>query len=403
MNVIYMNHYSGSFLQPREWRPYYLSKSLVDLGVKVSVVCASFHHLHKEVYIQNNMVESKSIDGVDYFWLKVPFYKGNGFARIKNMFVFGFRAFRLDPVKDLKIGVPDVVVISSAHPFHFIAGLRWAKKYKAKLVFEIRDAWPLSLNLMLGLNKLHPFSLLLSMFQYLALKLSDKVIGLAGGLESYCLEKGMAQGKFVHVCNGIEDTQNFDTAPIIEDRLQEIRANYKRIVMYTGSLGIPNAMKYCISAMNGVTDPEIALVLIGGGAEEADLKNMVINENIFFLGSVPKDTIQSVLSYSDVCIISWLKLEVYKYGISPNKLFDYMYASKPIIQAIDSPHNIIGSSDCGLVIEPENIDAMRNAILSMCSLSDQELRLRGAAGRSLVLSEYTYSQLAKKVLHEAFI
>lgn len=403
MNLIYINHYSGSELEPREWRPYYLSKALYKEGLDVSVICASFHHLHKKSSFQKESVKSKLVEGVNFIWLKTSFYKGNGFGRIKNMIQFGFKVFKYDPVRDLNLKKPDAIIISSAHPFHILGGLRWAKKYDAKLIFEVRDAWPLSLNLLVGLHRLHPLSILLEFFQFVGLKFSDKVIALPGGLKSYFETKGMKAEKFIHVCNGIDPTSQFNAELDIGSELAVLRDKYKRIVMYAGSLGVPNAFSYCIDAMNQIADPSIALIVVGEGSEKSKLIEKSINPNVYFFDSVPKNAIQSLLSFADICVISWLDLPLYKFGISPNKLFDYMYAAKPIINAVNSDYSITGDCDCGMIIAPENIELMKNAIITMSELSDEELMIKGCNGKQHVLKYYTYEKLAKKVIDEALI
>jgi glycosyltransferase involved in cell wall biosynthesis len=403
MNLIYINHYSGSVNQPREWRPYYLSKSLLNEGVNVSVIGASFHHLHRETYDKEKPVVSKDVDGVRFTWLKTPLYKGNGLKRIINMLSFGGQIFKFDPVKHLNLDTPDAIIISSAHPFHILGGIRWARKYNAKLIFEVRDAWPLSLNLLMGLSKLHPLSMLLEVFQFIGLKAADKVIALPGGLKPYFEKKGMASDKFVHVCNGIDPSSDFNATLPIETELNELRSRYKRIVMYTGSIGVPNAMDYCIEAMNLIEDEDIAMVVVGHGTEKERLKKRAQNPNVYFFDPVPKNTIQSLLAYSDICIISWLSLPLYEYGISPNKVFDYMFAGKPVINAVNSKFNITGECDCGLTIEPENTEVMKQAIVELAALSDPELKRKGDNGKNLVLSTYTYKNLAKKVINETLI
>lgn len=403
MNLIYINHYSGSYNQPREWRPYYLSKALTDEGIDVSVIGASFHHLHREQFDQKDSVLAKDVDGIKFTWLKTPLYQGNGLKRIVNMLSFGAQIFKYDPVKDLNLATPNAIVISSAHPFHILGGIRWAKKYKAKLVFEVRDAWPLSLNLLMGLSKLHPLSLLLEVFQFIGLKAADKVIALPGGLQPYFEQKGMAADKFVHVCNGIDPNFNFSETLPIEDEIKQLRQRYKRIVMYAGSIGVPNAMDYCIKAMNLIDDDDIAMIIVGKGTEKQRLQGESTNPNVYFFDPVPKNTIQSLLAYSDICIISWLNLPLYEYGISPNKVFDYMFAGKPIINAVNSEFNITGECDCGLTIEPENVERMKQAIIELAHLSDEELIQKGENGKQLVLANYTYPNLAKKVINETLI
>jgi hypothetical protein len=400
MNIIYINHYAGSQIDPEEWRPYYLSKGFIVNGCSASVICASYHHLQKNTFDQSEYIYQKKVDEINFRWLRTPNYTGNGISRIKNMLSFGWQVLTNDPVVDLKLGKPDLIIASSAHPFHLIGAIRWAKKYDAKVFYEVRDVWPLSLNKLLGLSKFHPFSILLKFFQYIGLKFTDKTIALAKNLESYFLQHGLAKGKFLYVCNGIDEEQPISSSSTLDEKLEGVREHYNRIIMYTGSHGIPNALDIIIHAMNEVEDNSIALVLIGSGDQKNKLEQLTTNQNIIFLDSVPKNQVQRVLSYADICIISWQDIELYKYGVSPNKIFDYMFAKKPIIQSLNCPQNQVEESGCGLNIEAVNIPEMKSAILAMCSKTNQELRALGQKGHSYVLENFEYKQLAKKIINE---
>ncbi len=399
MNVIYINHYAGSYSQPREWRPYYLSKGFKHYGANASVITASFHHLQKKhTNVQEQSILQKDVDGINYTWLKTPQYEGNGIKRILNMFAFAKSVFKTNPVLELGLPKPDLIIISSAHPFHLLGGLRWAKKFNAKVYFEVRDAWPLSLNLLLGLKKWHPFSLWLSFFQYLGLKFTDKTIGLASNIEPYLISKGLSSGKFLYVCNGIDEAQPLSDTCVHDEQLTSIRRKYKRVLMYTGSLGLPNAMDGVIDAMNTINEDDIALIIIGNGLEKQSLIKRSLNSNVFFLEPIPKDEIQRALAYSDICIIAWQDLELYKYGVSPNKIFDYMWAKKPIIQALSSTNNHVSLSGCGVNINAQNINDIRKAIIEMSLLDESELIQLGKKGYNFLMDNFEYKILAKKIL-----
>ena len=75
-------------------------------------------------------------------------------------------------------------------------------------------------------------------------------------------------------------------------------------------------------------------LIVGNGQSKKRLMNKYNSNNILFIDGIPKKQIQSILSLSDVCFLSWNKEFLYKYGTSANKLFDYMYSAKPIINAI---------------------------------------------------------------------
>jgi glycosyltransferase involved in cell wall biosynthesis len=398
LNIIYYNHYSGSVNFAREWRSYYLSKGFLSWGHEVSVVCASTHHMHREVVQQKESIVKKNVEGVNFFWLKVPSYEGNGISRIMSMLTFGAKVIFSDPVTAFGLNKPDLIIASSVHPFHLLGAIRWARKYKVPVFFEVRDPWPLSLNLLLGLSKWHPFSLLLQLFQYIGYKYTDKTISLAINLEPYMKEHGLAEGKFLYVCNGIDRTQEQVSHSVLDGELETLKGKYKRIIIYTGSHGVPNALEHVIDAFNSIDSNDIALVFVGDGKEKENLVKRNSNPNCYFFPPVKKEEIQRVLSFSDICIISWQDISMYKYGVSPNKIFDYMWAKKPIIQALNSPQNQVELANCGLNVSPGNIQEIKSAMLDLTRRSDDELKHIGQQGYDFLIQNYEFRDLAKKIL-----
>ena len=74
MNILLINHYSGSPQYGMEFRPYYMAKEWVKAGHKVLIIGGSQSHLRK----RQPHPGPETIDGIDYYWVKINPYKGNG-------------------------------------------------------------------------------------------------------------------------------------------------------------------------------------------------------------------------------------------------------------------------------------------------------------------------------------
>jgi glycosyltransferase involved in cell wall biosynthesis len=114
------------------------------------------------------------------------------------------------------------------------------------------------------------------------------------------------------------------------------------------------------------------------------------------LPAIPKRQVQSLLSLFDVCYIGLQNKELFKYGISPNKIFDYMYAAKPILLAVNSPNNPVSLAQCGICINditPENI---AKAILDFYQMPENQRKEIGSRGKEYVIKHHTFEALAKK-------
>ena len=399
MNIWYWNHYSGSIEEPRSGRTYFLSKSLENLGHNVAVFSGSYHHLmkNKNYHLVENSIERKEVDGIDFFWLKLPKYKGNGFSRIRNMLAYARHLWKNDFVKEYDLSEPDVIIVSSAHPFHLFSGFRWSRKYKAKLIFEVRDLWPLSLNLILNVPKFHPLSLLLSIIERVGYKHSDLVVSLLSNSLEYMKKRGLKEEKFLYLPNGLDRSFGASKVTILEKELLQIREKYQKVVMHTGSMGIPNGLEALIAASNFFAhNNDIAFVFIGKGELKEILKEKVCSLNVYFFDPIPKEEIQAALKYCDICYCGAQYIpDLYKYGISPNKLFDYMLAGKTIILNIKSPGNPVEMARCGFIFDTDSDSKFIEEFKKVVFTDRKVLNKIGKKGVDYVLKNHDFGILAQ--------
>jgi glycosyltransferase involved in cell wall biosynthesis len=273
-----------------------------------------------------------------------------------------------------------------------------AKIYKAKLIYEVKDICPLSLVELGGFKSTHPFIRLMAWFEKFALKKSDVIVS---NLQNYGehIKKDIGLNRnFEWISNGVVLDGLSKIEPLDEKIITKIPKD-KFIVGYTGTIGVANAMEsFCQSAIKLQDKNDILFVIVGDGKEKQKLFEEYNNlDNILFIDSIPKKQIQSMLKLFDVCYIGLQKENLFKYGVSPNKLFDYMYSGKPIIYAIDSGEsNIVKLSNCGLSVEAINPIAIAKGIMDVYNMSQDERDTLGANGKKYVLEHFTYEKLAHK-------
>jgi len=108
-------------------------------------------------------------------------------------------------------------------------------------------------------------------------------------------------------------------------------------------------------------DPGVHFFLIGDGPEKGRLVQLVQERsaaNITFLAPVPKDEVGAVLKEAELLLHCLKTMEVLKYGVSPNKLYDYLASGKPVIMVSNASNQIIREAGAGLVVEPNNAQAL---------------------------------------------
>lgn len=393
-----INEYAGSIYHGMEYRHYYLGRELVKRGYKVYIISAS----HSHVFIkQPNVKESfelENIDGINYLWVKVPKYNhSHDKKRVLKWFTFTLKTYFSLPINLLK--KPDIIIVSPMATFPIISGYKWAKKFNAKLIYEVKDIWPLTLIELGGYSKNHPFIKLMEWFEKFAYKKADRVVSVLPYAYKHMEKQGMNVRKFVYIPNGIclEDYKEIENAP--KEVLEKFPKN-KFIVIYAGTFGKANALEHLIKAGELLKSYEdIHFVLVGKGIEETRLKNLAkeLNlKNISFLPPVSKGQVQDLLKRSDICYIGWRMKNIYKYGISANKIFDYMYSEKPILHSFSGKGDLVKNANCGISVESENPKAIAEGILKLYKMNKKKREILGKNGKNYLLKYHTYKAIADK-------
>lgn len=399
MNILVINHYAGNPQLGMEFRPYYLGREWVKSGNQVMIVGGSYSHLRK----QQPTEARENIEGIEYRWIPLKPYKGNGLGRIKSMFDF-IRKLWVGYKKYLGDFIPDVVIASSTYPLDIYPANRIAKHYGAKLVYEVHDLWPLSPMELGGYSKYHPFIMAMQAAEDYCYKHSDKVVSLLPNALDHMMERGMAKDKFVYIPNGYvaEEWDNPAPAPQnVVDTIERLKGKGKFVVMYAGGHAISNALDFFLDAMKDIKGTDIAAVMIGNGQEKARLIKRATDEdidNVTFLDPVKKNEIPSVLDLADCLYIGWKKNPLYRFGICPNKLFDYMMAGKPIIHSVAAPNDWVKDGDCGISIEAENPQKLAQALREISQWTKEKLDETGERGKAYCKKMFRYSDQAEKFI-----
>lgn len=402
MNILLINHYAGCPQCGMEFRPFYLAKEWTKQGHNVTILAANFSHLRRLNPDFVTEIKEQNIDAIKYLWIKTPEYQGNGLSRIKNIFSFVRKINQKASsiANDLK---PDAVIASSTYPMDIVPAKKIAKKSGAKLIFEIHDLWPLSPMELGGYSKLHPFIAFVQHYENYAYKHSDAVVSILPKTKEHCTEHGLSAEKWHHIPNGIflDDWNNSKPIPDeYKSFFEKIKANGKKIIGYAGGHAISNALETIIDAAHQLkNDKRFFFVLVGDGAEKSNLMQKAEGlNNIKFFDPLPKNSIPNLLSYFDILYIGWHKSPLYRFGISPNKVFDYMMAAKPIIHAVEAGNDPVQDAQCGISIEPENTKALIDAINNLANLPEKEINILGQRAKEYVMKNHLYSKLADDFL-----
>lgn len=387
MRIWLINHYAIPPTSAGGTRHYNFAKQLQKRGHEVVIIAANYNHLsHRYMGSLKDEAELDTRFEVPFVWLPVPAYKGNTLARFWNMLAFMNSILRNKILPQLP--VPDLVLGSSPHLFAALGAARLARRMKKPFILEIRDLWPESLVDLGRFTAKHPLIIVMKWIERYLYKHAQGVISLLPCADQYLIQEGVKPESILWLPNSV------DLSAIPGDALIP-PTNAKFTIMNAGAHGVANDLDTVLSAAKilenqGLSD-RIRICLVGDGPEKARLKQRAVNENIHmveFMDAVPKNQVYDLLKQADAFLMLLKNSPVFRWGISPNKLFDYLAMERPIIFAVDTPFNPIEKAKAGLTIKPSEPEALASAIYNLALTPKTELQEMAKRGKRYVMEHH---------------
>jgi glycosyltransferase involved in cell wall biosynthesis len=293
---------------------------------------------------------------------------------------------------------PDVIVATS--PTFFCVFTAWALglRFRCPFVFEVRDLWP-GVFVQLGVLKSRTLIRALERAEVWLYRRARLVVTVTKGFAEDIRSRGIPADKLVVIPNGA-DLRFFTPGPPSSMLRKEMGASEKDfLVLYIGAHGISHALDRVLDAAAALRDSSgIRFALVGDGARKAELERLAAAdglENVRFLPSRPRQEVPDFYRSADLCLVPLKDVPLFSTFI-PSKMFEIMACGRPILASVrGEAAEILRDSAAALVVEPEDVSAMRQAIERL--RSDAEARARmGLRGRSFVEKHYDRAELAER-------
>ena len=401
MKIWLINHYA---VPPQYYplaRQNYFARYLMQAGHEVTIFAAStVHNSDLNLIEDNTPYREDVVDGVHYVLIRCKGYRGNGISRILNMLEF---ARKLPGVCN-KYPRPDAIVATSMPPMSCAAGIKLARKYGCRGIAEIADLWPESI-VAYGIAGPHnPAVLWLRRLEKWIYKKADAVVFTMEGAYDYILEQGwereIPRSKVHYINNGVDLEQfryNREHFTVDDPDLTD-PDTFK--VIYTGSIRKVNNLGLLLDAAKELRDPRVRFLIWGDGDEREALQQRVAEENIsnvVFKGRVEKKYVPYITSCADLNIAHNTPSSLFRFGISFNKLFDYLAAGKPVLSDFPCPYNPAVLLHASLCVDDPTAQNIAQAVTQVAAMErEQYNELCSNAEKAAV--EYDFRNLTNKLL-----
>ena len=404
MRILYINHYAGSLERGMEFRPYYLAREWQRLGHEVAVVCGSYSHLRRENFPVSDSLTRFDVEGVPYYVIRTRQYDGNGRERALSMADFMQGIYRHSSRLVLELR-PDIVISSSTYPLESYPVARLARLAGATYVHEVHDMWPETLIELGGMKRSHPFVLAMARGEHHAYSRSDYVISLLPHTLDYMLHNGLSDpARWICIPNGVapSDWQSTQRIPAgHRSVLDRIRGSGRLIAGYAGGFALSDHLDILLDAAARTQDLPLAYVLVGDGAEKPALLERVAEEglaNVYILDPVTKAAIPDLLRRFDSALVVTSGSPLYRFGLSPNKVYEYMMAALPVVWSVPVEDTIVDEAGCGFCVPAGDEPALLSALRRLTEMDEAERLAMGLRGRDKILEQYTVDRLAGRFL-----
>ena len=372
-------------------RHIYLSRELVQKGHEVTLYLSDANHQLKRLPSEYQ----QAIDGIHIRWIKtVKYQKAYGFRRILSWFDFEIKLR-----KELKHqqGV-DLVIVSSLSLLSIFNGIFIKKKQGSKLVFEIRDIWPLVLRRISSITRLNPFYRLLSYAERTGYKKADVIVGTMPNLKEHVDSKIPQEKKVIWIPHLINPNLEYLSNHTHQEALSQFKKQFKKVVCYAGSINRSSAIEFLLKAARADSLQNIGFIVLGDGPLLEEFQEKYRAANVRFFSKILQEEVVSFLQDCDILYDGYLKSDIYKFGNSRNKYVEYCLAAKPVLIGYEGYPLFFEEESAGLIVQPESSQAIIDGIQLLVNKDQSELTQMGENAHRFAIQYLNVSVQTQKLL-----
>lgn len=406
------NHYATGMAISRTGRHYWFARFLKEMGYEPVIFCANtFHGSHDSVVVQDGRYHEELVSDIPFVFVKTTEYKGNGIDRLMNVGLFFRNLFPVAKEYARKKGRPDAILASSVHPLTMVAGIQVARKLSVPCICEVRDLWPESLVAYKGMSRGNPLTQALYHCEKWIYANADLLIFTMEGGKDYIIghkwdkDNGgpVDLDKVYHINNGL-DLEEFDInreVNVFSDHDLDDPELFKFV--YAGSIRPANNLGLILSAAKHLPQTlknKIKILIFGDGLEREALEERCSIEGIssvVFKGHVSKKYIPSILEKANATVLNYTNHDIWKYGGSQYKLFEYLAAGRPVLSTIQMGYDVISRYRAGISAENQKPETIAQAMMTLASLEPNEYQQMCQNARRAAM-EYDVRVLARRLI-----
>lgn len=386
MRVVLLTQYFPPEVGAPQTRIAALARGLAERGVEVAVHTCPPHYPDGEIKApyRNRPLTRERVDGVPVVRSAVYAAANQGFVRrLGGHLSFAGSALATAPAA----GPADVVVVETPPLFLAGAAIAYAKAKRARLVLNVADLWPdsaIELGALSSPTAIKAARVVERAAYRSAAAIACPTEGIFETLEGQPESAGKAA-----LMRPAVDLDRFETTM---DGGRPADAPLR--VLYAGTVGMAHGLGTLLDAAELLAErpegPAVEVTIAGDGADGPALRERIARgglEQVRMLGAVPADRIPELYAEADVAVVMLRDVPLF-HGALPTKMLEAMAAGRPVVLAArGEAARVLEDASAGVVVEPEDPEALADAFAALASDPERRVEL-GVAGRTAVEREF---------------
>ena len=358
------------------------------------MVCGTHYQSGLAPIPSGKLFHRHQVDGIDVVQCAVDY--GNRMGVPARMWAF-LKFAGLATAACAREKSPDLLFATSTPLTVGIPGRIGAMLKGCAYVFEVRDLWPEDMVASGNLPRwAAPPWQLLELFSY---RTASRILVVSEGFRKRLMERGFSGERVQTVLLGADAAAYAHLEPN-EQFLADLGLDDKTVAIYAGAHGDENGLHQILDAAEHLLHREdIAFLMLGQGKIKPALLSAVRErglKNVHMVDPVPKSELPQILAAADIGLMILRQISRPRW-VTPNKLFDYMFAGLPIIvNFAGTTAELVEAEGVGVATQPGSSQALAKQV-EFWADHPKERRSIGRSARSVGLAKFDRKQIAAEL------
>ncbi len=336
----------------------------------------------------------EDVDGFTFYRSEIPTGSMAKIPILNQWTIVQSLSKRLDEI--IPALKPDVLHAHSP-ALNGLAAIKAAKKYNIPLVYECRAFWE---DAAVDHGTTTENSLRYKVTRWLetiVFKNASAITTICEGLRSDIIKRGISAEKITVIPNAV-NIEKFTYGEKPDRYLRnELGLQDKIVLGFIGSFYAYEGLPLLLDALPKIieTQPQIRLLLVGGGSQEALIKQKTaelnLDDYVIFTGRVPHDLVQNYYNQVDIFVYPRLSMRLTDL-VTPLKPLEAMAQGRLVIASDVGGHKeLIRDNETGRLFKANDADDLATTVLDLLNQPEQWDKLR-EKGRLYVEQERNWTK-----------